>query len=377
MINEWQCWKNWKKVCDLEHSERSIVFYSESHSYWTHYESMIEILTSQYQQKICYLTSQKDDPILEKNIPNLKAFWIGESFVRTWVFRNLKADVMVLTVPDLETYYLKRSISPVHYVYVFHSLVSTHRVYNHAAFDHYDSILCCGPHHINEIKQAEKIYSLKSKKLIEHGYGRLDNIIVQENNEQKILKTQKILVAPSWGKDNIIANCGLELVLHLLEAGYEVILRPHPQSCKYQKNELQKIIKSCQSFKTFTYEDDMNSCTSLYESALMISDWSGAALDYAFGLLKPVLFIDVPPKINNVQHQKFNMAAIEDTLRFEMGEVLAVEQIQQAKNVVQRMIKNKTQYQQALKLLREKNVFHLGKSGLKGAEYICNLAKKQ
>lgn len=144
MINEWQCWKNWKKLCALEPRDRSIVFYSESHSYWTHYESIIEALTSQFQQKICYLTSQKNDPILEKDIPNLKAFWIGESFVRNLVFRNINADVMVLTVPDLEILYLKRSINPVHYVYVFHSLVSTHRVYNHAAFNHYDSICVVG-----------------------------------------------------------------------------------------------------------------------------------------------------------------------------------------------------------------------------------------
>lgn len=237
--------------------------------------------------------------------------------------------------------------------------------------------MCCGPHHINEIKLAEAIYSLKPKNIVEHGYGRLDRIMEQANNIQVLSQSQKILVAPSWGKNNIIANCGLELILYLLESGYEVTLRPHPQSCKYQKKELQNIIKNCQSSNAFTYEDDMNSFTSLYESSLMISDWSGAALDYAFGLLKPVLFIDVPPKINNIQHQKFNISAIEDMLRFQIGEVLTVEQISQIRHVIQKMIQNKLEYQDTIKSLREKNVFHLGNSGLKGAEYICNLAKEQ
>ena len=32
---------------------------------------------------------------------------------------------------------------------------------------------------------------------------------------------------------------------------------------------------------------------------LMISDWSGVAFEFAFGLEKPVIFIDLPKKINN------------------------------------------------------------------------------
>ena len=31
----------------------------------------------------------------------------------------------------------------------------------------------------------------------------------------------------------------------------------------------------------------------------MVSDWSGAALEYSFGLKKPVIFLDLPKKVNN------------------------------------------------------------------------------
>mgnify|MGYP003326545469 CR=1 FL=1 len=52
----------------------------------------------------------------------------------------------------------------------------------------------------------------------------------------------------------------------------------------------------------------MSTQESLHRSDLMISDWSGAALDYALGLNKPVLFIDVPRKVNNLDYyqRKFN-----------------------------------------------------------------------
>ena len=35
---------------------------------------------------------------------------------------------------------------------------------------------------------------------------------------------------------------------------------------------------------------------SLYQSDLMISDWSGVAFEYAFAFNKPVIFCDVPKK---------------------------------------------------------------------------------
>ena len=45
------------------------------------------------------------------------------------------------------------------------------------AFDDYDSVLCAGPHHVDEIRATEKIGSLPSKQLVEYGYPRLDSIL--------------------------------------------------------------------------------------------------------------------------------------------------------------------------------------------------------
>src|SRR5438093_13437904 len=56
---------------------------------------------------------------------------------------------------DLDAYHLMRSAAyPVHYVYVFHSMVSSHMVFRPKAYDAYDTILCVGPHHTREIRQT-------------------------------------------------------------------------------------------------------------------------------------------------------------------------------------------------------------------------------
>ena len=87
----------------------------------------------------------------------LHAFRIGAGAVCTWFFQTLKADVMVLTMLDLQNFHLKRSLHPVHYVYVFHSMGSTHMVDHENSYDHYDSLLCVGPHHVEEIRRREQL----------------------------------------------------------------------------------------------------------------------------------------------------------------------------------------------------------------------------
>ena len=73
---------------------------------------------------------------------------------------------MVMTMPDLETFYVKRSkIYPVHFVYIFHSLSSTHYIYRKTAFDNFDTIFCTGNYQIIEIQEREKKFNLEKKKI--------------------------------------------------------------------------------------------------------------------------------------------------------------------------------------------------------------------
>ena len=70
-----------------------------------------------------------------------------------------------------------------------------------------------------------------------------------------------------------------------------------------EQNSLKKIINNINSkFKNsnrFLLDTEYNSLKSFYKSDIMISDWSGSALEFSFGLCKPVLFIDTPKKILN------------------------------------------------------------------------------
>ena len=114
----------------FRHSKNiDIVFYSESESYYIYFKSIIKILTKNNSIKICYVTSSNKDPLLTEANKKFPVYNIGSSTIRTIFFATLDVKVLVMTMPDLNNYYIKRSNNSVHYVYLPHSLSSTHMVY--------------------------------------------------------------------------------------------------------------------------------------------------------------------------------------------------------------------------------------------------------
>jgi len=167
-----EAWAGLRAFQSLEADARRIVFYAETSADWAHLGPVADALVRRG-VRIVRITSDRSDRVLQ----NDDAFWVGSGSARTVLFRTIDADAFVMTLPDLEQFHLKRSTHPVHYFYVFHSIASTHRVYREHAFDAYDTLLCVGPHHFTELRRAEEVYGLRPKRLVEHGYGRLDTLI--------------------------------------------------------------------------------------------------------------------------------------------------------------------------------------------------------
>jgi YidC/Oxa1 family membrane protein insertase len=374
-------WEGLEKFNKLDLDERSIVFYSEDISSFVHFEQIIHELTKEMGYQICYVTSAKDDPILNSQDEKIKAFYIGDGSARTKFFMELKAEVLVMTMPNLETDFIKRSrVHPVHYVYVFHSISSTHRNYRKNAFDHFDSIFCTGPHHVEEIKATERVYSLKQKNLVACGYGLLDKLEKNKpvKNQEKCTKDgrKKILIAPSWGKKGLLETQGLKLVKILLDAGYHVTVRPHPMTIR----KLPKIIKIIKNeFKgntNFEMETDVSSFQSLYSTYGLISDWSGIGFEYAFVCERPVLYIDVPQKTNNPYYNDITCEPLENSIRNLIGRVISTNELESIPKIIELTYENIDLFKTKIQEIKNETVFNLGQSGIKGAQEIVKILKK-
>ena len=370
--------KELEKFNKLSLDERLIVFYSEDISSFVHFEQIIHELTEKMGCQICYVTSAKDDPILTSQNKRIKAFYIGLGAIRTKFFMELKAEVLVMTMPNLETYFIKRSkVYPVHYVYVFHSIVSTHTIYRKGAFDHFDSIFCVGPHHVEEISATESVYDLKHKNLVKYGYGLLDNLQTNKSmkNQQRCTEDgkKKILVAPSWGKNGLLETKGLELVKILLDGGYHVTVRPHPMTIRKWSKTIKAIENEFKSNANYEIEKDVSTFESLYSAYGLISDWSGIAMEYAFACELPVLYIDGSPKINNSSYDKIACEALEITIRNLIGKVISPNELESLPKIIESTYENIDNFKTKIQEVRDKTVFNLGESGMNGAQEIVKI----
>jgi hypothetical protein len=371
-----KAWSGVQQFNSLGLEDRNIVFYSEDNASWVHFETIVKALLNKYEQSFCYLTSSLDDPILRSPDKRVKAFFIGSGMLRTTLFSSLKAHVVIMTMPDLDNYYIKRSkIHPVHYIYVFHNMASTHMVFRSGAYDHYDTIFCVGPHHEKEIRAAERLYGLPKKNLVKHGNSRLDSVLLEASKRGKgrlehPQGKKKVLIAPSYGDNALLEVCGVELIQVLLEAGYIVVTRPHPLTTRNNKVLISQIIQRFESYPGFSIETNVASQTSLQNSHLMISDYSGAAFEFAFGLERPVLFVDVPKKVNNPKYQEINQEPFEVFIRSEIGAVVSPDNIKKVPELAERLIFNQQSFDEKIKTLREQNIFNVGLSGEAGAEAI-------
>ena len=372
-----------KRFESLPQAERKIIFYSENKNSMFIFESLINELVTVHDETICYVTSSKDEPLFEILNKKIKTFYIGEGIARTKFFLNLQADILIMTMPDLETFHIKRSkVYPVHYVYLFHAMISTHLAYRKNAFDNFDSILCVGEYQINEIRNTEKIYNLKAKNLIRCGYGHLDNLIKKyEMRINEVRKTEnsqtQILLAPSWGKHGLFEKIIEDVIDILLKNGYKVILRPHPMSLKVSKKKIKSIKNFFLINNDFRLEVDFPNFDSFLDSDVMITDWSGAALEYAFAFKKPILYIDVPKKIHNVDYKNISEIPIEISIRDKIGKIILPSNLDKIPIEIENLKKKSFEMKKTIETLRNNLIFNVGNSEKSAAKYIIELLNQK
>ena len=364
-----------KQLLGKENRElRSILFYSESSIYYLYFEDIINYILENSEHSICYITSDPNDPVFKLQNDRFKVFYIS-NLMLAFVTVLLDSEVLIFTMTDLGQFHIKRSTKNVNHIYVFHAVMSTHMVYQKGAFDHYDTIFCVGPHHVNEIKKTEEYYGLKKKQLVKVGYHLIEKIYADHLKFKcsKLLENNKytrILVAPSWNEGNIIETCIDELLINLLKAGYEVVLRPHPEIFKRNKRKIDLIESKFYSYDKFQLETELNSVANFHRSDILITDWSGIAFEYAFGTERPVVFINTPPKIHNDEYKEIGIEPLEVKLRESIGIVLDLEDIKDIVIEIKKLLIDHTHYCEEIIRLREKYIFNWNYSTQAAGQYI-------
>ena len=355
---------------------RDLVFYSEHGDYRKFFQDLIQEILGRSSLKLCYITSDPKDPFLKEHDARINVFYMKHLLPFLLPFLNAKA--LVMTMPDLHQFHLRRSVLGTRHIYMFHAMMSTHMIYRRGAFDFYDTIFCVGPHHVEEIRRSEEIYGLRPKDLFKTGYFLLDRIYQDHQaylsqRSDRFESGRKVLIAPSWAAQNILQTCFMELVEVLAKHDYQMIVRPHPEFLKRQPEDVQRLVGQCSALKGVTFELHPASERSLHEADVLITDWSGIALEYAFGTERPVLYIDTPRKINNPEYEKLGLQPLELRVRDQIGRVLALQEVTRIHEALDHLMQNRLQYREKILQLRNQYVYNFGCSSAKAADYLIDL----
>ena len=308
-------------------NNKKIVFFSESKNYRNYLLNLMTSFENESSIEIIYLTSDINDKDQISN--KINPIYIGSGFFRILIFTFIKCEVVVMTLTDLGNHEIKRSPNCKNYVYVFHSLVSTHKCYTHKAFKNYDIILSNGSYQQKELELSENLFNFNKKKIINTGYLYLENLF--ENKKQNIntQKEKKILFALSWdiNRNNLFDEHAEDILKNLIDKKYDVVLRTHPETLKRSNPTIKNIKKNLMVFDNFEINADIANLKSLNESALLITDNGGIALEYFIVQRKPVLYINHLDKIHNVFFDKLKIPTLEDQFKNLIGTTMQLNEL--------------------------------------------------
>lgn len=357
---------------------KHLVFYSENNGFYKYFKNTIEWLLENSNLTIHYITGDPEDNIFKMAQENnrIRAYYIGEKKLITLMMK-MDADMVVMTMSDLENYHIKRSYvrKDVEYVYMFHYPLSTHMVLHTGALDHYDTILCVGDFQIPEIRKQEELNHLPAKNLNVCGYGQLELLQKQyEHMPEKDTERFKVLIAPSWQTDNILDSCIDALLKELLGKGLEVVVRPHPEYVKRYRARMDAIVERYKTYEgdDLKFELDFTDNSSLFNSDVVISDWSGSAYEFSFVTGKPAVFINTPMKVNNPDYVKLGIEPLEILLRDKVGISIEPDALEGCYLRIKELLSNQAQYIQTNIELRNQYIANFGHSGEACGEYIVH-----
>jgi YidC/Oxa1 family membrane protein insertase len=365
--------------------KKNIVVYSEGSGYWKYFAKIIGYVVENSEIDIHYVTSDPDDRIFRLGNPRVIPYYIGPRALVAFMMK-MDADIVLMTTPDLETFQIKRSLvrKDIEYIYLDHGMTSYHLMLRKNALDNFDTIFVYGPNHIQEVRETERLYGLPPKTLVKTGYGLLDDLLTRvEWLGPRVDLREQILIAPSWQAGNLMERGIDELLAQLLGRGYRVIIRPHPEYAKRFPERLAALKERyARHLRTDAFggilivEEDFSSNKTVYQSDIVVTDWSSIAQEFSYTTKRPSLFINTPMKVMNPEYDLIPLVPLDISLRDEIGVSLDLDELDQVSGVITNMLVHSQKYADYITEVLERNIYDVGNAAQSGGDYLIARVKE-
>ena len=374
-----RCKDDYKKFLEL--GNKHLVFYSESNGLYKYYAGTIDFILKNTNIPLHYITSDPNDHIFEmaKENDQIKPYYIDSQKLITLMMR-MDADVVVMTMPDLETFQIKRSYvrKDVEYIYVPHCTNSLNLTMRDGCVDYFDVILATGKHQREEFEAIQKLHHIENQTIVDAGYPLLDDLYKDYKNMPKSAKDKKtVLIAPSWQKDNIVDSCLNEILDLIKDMDFNIIVRPHPQHVRHMPQRMEQLKQKYSENKNIEIQTDFSSNDTIFQADAIITDWSGIAYEYAFATCKPVLFINTPMKIMNPNYEELGIVPFNIWLREKLGGSVNVDELEKLPDMIRDVLDHQSEYYDTIKKYRDEYDYNFEHSGEASARFIIHEVMKK
>lgn len=270
-----------------------LVIFSEGKQYWNIFNPVCRELESRGIDTV-YMTASEEDPALKNEYKHIRTEFIGTGNKAFAKLNFLNADIVLATTPGLDVYQWKRSREVKSYVHMFHAAgdVTLYRMFG---MDYYDVLLTSGDYQEKQIRDLESLRNLPAKEVVKVGIPYMDEMLARFKNNPVVNKKDgevTVLLAPSWGPSAILSKYGKKIIDVLLQTGYHIIVRPHPQSFTSEKDLMDSLMKEYPNSEQLEWNRDADNFEVLKRSDILISDFSGVIFDFSLVYDKPVIYTD-------------------------------------------------------------------------------------
>ena len=355
----------------ISNTKLPIIIFSDHKRYWNVFKPICDELEKRKINTV-YWTASFDDPALEQKYQFVKCEFIGEGNKPFSRLNMLNAQILLATTPGLNVYQWKKSKNVQFYVHIFHE-VGEPMGYRMFGLDFYDAVLLSGDFQADYIRFIEQKRNLTEKEVTTVGCTYFDEIQKRLASSPVIDKSDRktILLAPSWGSTAILSRFGEKIIEALIKTGYEIIIRPHPQSKTSEKELLDSLMNKYPDSDFLHWNFDNDNFEVLRKSDVLISDFSGVVFDFALCFDKPIIYADT-----NYDSAPYDAAWLDEgeTLwRFkvlpELGVPLKEEDFPNIKQIIEKLTSDE-KYSAGRERVRDEAWQNKGKSAIAIADYL-------
>jgi CDP-glycerol glycerophosphotransferase (TagB/SpsB family) len=216
----------------------------------------------------------------------------------------------------------------------------------------------------------------------QHGHKDVCTNIIKADNPTDTLSSvnaanttagaqRTIILAPTWGTSSILNRFGKGFIKSLVDTGYNIIIRPHPQTAISDPGLLDELKKAFPENDRLSWNSDNDNFDVLNRGDVLISDFSGVIFDYALIFDKPIIYTDTKLDLSPYDAAWIDEPIWRKKVLPELGIELREEDFSNMKSIIDELIANE-KYQAGRDRVRNEAWKYKGEAAVRTVDYLVD-----